>query len=521
MENNRRNKKGNSTQCAVELVRLHKCPLRVLHIGNIANNAYQNAKILRENGIDCDVLCNDYYHSMGCPEWDDADFEGDIGDQFFPAWDKVDLNGFRRPEWFAQGPYSLCAEYLTARHAENTKRAQQLWKRMEWYRRNQTKRWFKFALKMKSYLQRFRRITKRFFEIAKKGPGAIVRKICLMIKFVPEIDRLAGSENEQIELNTAFPEHARSMGKLATDYKSYAQSWLPLFEQYDIVIGYATSCIYPYMAGYKNYIAFEHGTIRDIPYDDNDTGSATLLAYANAKAIYSTNIDCYQSAKYIARPHNVPIVCGLHGLDIERIIQKMEYSKKEKLAEFEKEEGIPLIYSPCRLDFRIKGNDKLLNVLIRLAKEGRKFTAVLAQWGNDLEKAEEIIGSCKELNPHVRWVPPLNRTQFYYALTQTDAVVDNLMLPAFGAIAIETMCANSPVLIQKEFVKGIVEKYTDEPMPYYPINGEQDLYNALVQVTEQTPDYLQKRTQGRQWALQYHGREAIRNKLMEAIAHAM
>jgi len=57
-------------------------PLRVLHIGNIANNAYINAKIQRRLGIDADVCCYDYYHVMGCPEWEDADFTGDVGDQF-------------------------------------------------------------------------------------------------------------------------------------------------------------------------------------------------------------------------------------------------------------------------------------------------------------------------------------------------------------------------------------------------------------------------------------------------------
>lgn len=37
---------------------------RILHIGNIANNAYNNAKILNEVGLDCDVICYDYYHIM-------------------------------------------------------------------------------------------------------------------------------------------------------------------------------------------------------------------------------------------------------------------------------------------------------------------------------------------------------------------------------------------------------------------------------------------------------------------------
>ena len=57
----------------------HGRPLRVLHVGNIANNAYNNAKIQREHGIEAHVIAANYYHIMGCPEWEDADMEGEVG----------------------------------------------------------------------------------------------------------------------------------------------------------------------------------------------------------------------------------------------------------------------------------------------------------------------------------------------------------------------------------------------------------------------------------------------------------
>ena len=43
----------------------HGRKLRVLHIGNIANNGYLVAKLLRRAGIEADVLSYDYYHVMG------------------------------------------------------------------------------------------------------------------------------------------------------------------------------------------------------------------------------------------------------------------------------------------------------------------------------------------------------------------------------------------------------------------------------------------------------------------------
>ena len=58
---------------------------RVLHIGNIANNAYLNASILNVVGIDCDVLCYDCYHVMACPEWESAVFERRAWTNFGPA----------------------------------------------------------------------------------------------------------------------------------------------------------------------------------------------------------------------------------------------------------------------------------------------------------------------------------------------------------------------------------------------------------------------------------------------------
>src|SRR6476646_2646104 len=66
--------------------KLHQRSPRILHIGNIANNGYNNAKLLNRAGFDCDTVCYDYYHIMGCPEWEDADYYGDVRDDFSPTW---------------------------------------------------------------------------------------------------------------------------------------------------------------------------------------------------------------------------------------------------------------------------------------------------------------------------------------------------------------------------------------------------------------------------------------------------
>ena len=86
----------------------------VLHIGNIANAAYLNARMLNEAGIDCDVLCYEYYHIMGCPEWESAVFDPNGVDPDRPLWSRIDLHAFERPRWFAQGALGSCIDYLIA-----------------------------------------------------------------------------------------------------------------------------------------------------------------------------------------------------------------------------------------------------------------------------------------------------------------------------------------------------------------------------------------------------------------------
>src|SRR5881394_1383142 len=90
-------------------------PLRVLHIGNVANNAYLNARLLNAAGLDCDVLSYGHYHLMSSPEWEDSDFSKAPPDHFRPDWRAIDLNGFERPRWFAEGPFLAAARYLLAR----------------------------------------------------------------------------------------------------------------------------------------------------------------------------------------------------------------------------------------------------------------------------------------------------------------------------------------------------------------------------------------------------------------------
>src|ERR1700722_6744013 len=94
----------------------HHRPLRVLHMGNIANNAFLNAKFMRSVGIDADVVTRDYYHVMAAPEWGGAVVKGDWGDDHRPDFNMSIIGDYTRPRWFIQGTLEQTEEYLLARN---------------------------------------------------------------------------------------------------------------------------------------------------------------------------------------------------------------------------------------------------------------------------------------------------------------------------------------------------------------------------------------------------------------------
>src|SRR5437868_5798977 len=117
---------------------LHGRKLRVLHIGNIANNGYLVAKFLRRVGVEADVLSYDYYHVMGTPEWEELLVRHDYGDDNRPQFSSKDVRDYQRPRWFVAGPLILCIGYLLAFRDGDRKRCKEFWRQLQRAQRGQT-----------------------------------------------------------------------------------------------------------------------------------------------------------------------------------------------------------------------------------------------------------------------------------------------------------------------------------------------------------------------------------------------
>ena len=394
--------------------RRHGRALRVLHVGNIANNAFNNARIQRQHGVEAHVLAYENYHIMACPEWEEASFDGDLGDPFFPDWSSVDLRGYLRPSWFASGPLELCCSMIEAEVTGQSDLAEQLRRSLDRARRRVSSQ-TAYARAVR-YGQRAKRFARR------SGLGLL------------QCFSRAGQKSELARLVSISQQAPVPISKVRErDFASYRARLAPLmrlFDHFDVVQAYSTDGAWPLLA-HRPYLAYEHGTLRAIPFQDDSLGRLTRAVFLGAEHVLITNIDCLSAAKRL-------------GIPTKRITPLPHAFDDKKLVDFKSanEQVSPpqdriVFFHPARHDWRdadpslVKGNDRLIRAFATVAREDGRLRLVMIAWGRDLQASRELVLGLG-LEHQVTWLEPMRKPQLWQAYLSSHAVLDQFVLPSFG-----------------------------------------------------------------------------------------
>jgi glycosyltransferase involved in cell wall biosynthesis len=542
-------------------------PLRVLHIGNIANNAYNNAKIQRRFGIDADVLCHNYYHIMACPEWEDADYAGDVGDPFFPDWSAVDLRGFQRPRWFAQGPIDTCVRYLLA-HVEASSARDRRWRLLcfeRWLacgtdeRLTQAEKQALAALRdaRPASLRSSGSFAKRLaawraclgLAAASLRPGgSFVERLaawwaCLGLVAVVNrhytrsflrdaiargrrsldlferwfgkrvVPLLRGDPHFKLELlDTPLPE-----------VKAYVRAfWHPLlkvlFSHYDVIQAYATYTIMPYVAGRRDYLAYEHGTIRRIPFEETAEGRLCATTYHTAATVLVTNSDNLTAVEKLEFPAS-KVVCLPHAFDSDKLDR---FAKSFTSAG--KPDGAPVFLSPTRQHWVgedpgwAKGNDRVIRALRLLRDRGMACHLRLVDWGNDVGATRRLIAELG-LTDAVAWIPPMKKRELWAQYLEAVAVIDQFIVPAIGGVTFEAMMLGRRVITAIDLEQ--TRRFFGEPPPVFPCVTTEEIAEAMAHVIADPADAGGRGAANREWMQKHHSARRIVEIQIEAYRHLM
>jgi len=256
------------------------------------------------------------------------------------------------------------------------------------------------------------------------------------------------------------------------------------------------------LANKHPYIAFEHGTLREIPFEKSAIGRLTALAYKKADLVYITNADNIEAAKklglnnYISIPH--PFDNYWH--------QQNKGLKRDK-NEF-------IIFCPVRHDWSVKG----INLYIKTApeiikKSKKKITYIFLEWGMETQKSKNLIKQLK-IEDSIQWLQPLPRSEFAYWLAKSDIVLDQLILPSMGGITAEAMQASKPVIVsyRHETNKWM---FPEKP-PIVGTYNETDIVHNIIKLINSPKLVRQIGAKGEKWFKKYHSKEIVTQKLISS-----
>lgn len=474
--------------------------LRVLHVGNIANNAYLNAKFLRTAGVEAHVLSYDYYHVMAMPEWEDVELRHPHGDDYYPKFADQDLRSYRRPSWFVNVPLLAAPVRISELCGD----------RVGWWRRLGVT-WLQRLLQLFARLQQ-ERIAAAIQLLIMNPPGLLYRAATfLATKFSGQIwlksvvrfsaegvpGRSRDARRRCIALfDAAFPQRRdRLEAGDIIPFQASANYLRQVFCRYDVVQCYATAPIYACLAGQHPYVAFEHGTLRAFTTDDLPLHRMTALGYRQADHTFITNGDCLAYAKRLGITSYSPVI---HPVDVEQ--HRRDFG--DAIAELRREiDADVILFCPLRHDWKIKGTDVHLRALPLIKKKltGR-VKLVLTRWGQEIADSEALLErlGCAE---DVLWRPSMCRITMIKYIRAADVVLDQMALPPFGATAPQSIAAGTPVIssYQPESTCWMFP----EPAPILPAFSPEEVAAAVIKATDPAwlADY-KKRAQS--WTDRYH-----------------
>jgi glycosyltransferase involved in cell wall biosynthesis len=348
------------------------------------------------------------------------------------------------------------------------------------------------------------------------GHRFISEKISTFEPLAPgQVKRLSGPSGD---IETTIEKLLRNLGNTAVNssadsvemFKHYTyfhyMKFGRLLKHYDIVQGYSTDGIIPLVNGFRNYAAYEHGTLREIPFEDSFSGLICRIAYRNAPIVFVTNSDVLPSVERLGldrtKVHYLP-----HAFDDEKLAtwrtQHPELRPPDDTIQF---------FSPTRMHWRdqnpsfTKGNDLMLRAAGRILAEGNKFRLVLVEWGQDMEEARRMIEELG-LAPVVRWLKPMAKDQLWRAYCTSHAVLDQFTLPALGGVGFETLALGCRLITRID--RPQLEHFFGAAPPSFPAENVDEIVASMRAVIADPGDSRGIGQAGRDWITNYHSARRI------------
>ena len=285
-----------------------------------------------------------------------------------------------------------------------------------------------------------------------------------------------------------------------------ANEFADVLEQYDIVQGYSTDGFIPFINGFKNYACYEHGTLREIPFEKSYNGIACSSSYKNAAFSFVTNSDVLPAVQRLKLERGRTVYLP-HAFNDQVITDFLMETRVPKW-----DPQLAILFSPTRHHWHTdpvsmqKGNDLLLKAAAQVARTNPNFRIILVDWGVDAQRSRDLIRELR-IEDMVSWRRPLNKAELRRLYWTSNAVVDQFKIPAIGGVTFEAMA------LGRRVITNIDEAQTAEFFGAAPpCLAADSIELCAARICEILADPLDGNGRGdaaRQWFEKYHSAQRV------------
>ncbi|MGI8422833.1 MAG: glycosyltransferase family 4 protein [Chloroflexota bacterium] len=509
--------------------------MRSAHAGNIANNAYLIAKFLRRKGEDAHAFHFRSEFIFGHPEWEDADLNAELDLFDPPDWGTIHFtNGFVRPDWvhyisgvpqpyeFAPtAPGGMAARVMAATYGGATVPRRSL---------------HGLLLRVSGAL------AARYSALARQGQ--LRPRETLQLHVLGQVrtavewfatqrlerrwlldDRLRAVRAEAGTVNRNSKLSATGWSLTMRDFAKtpFWASYRRLAADYDLVQLYGLEAVKGlFLPPEKPFVAFEHSTMRTLPFENTIQGRLLNLAYRVADYCVITNPDVVSSAKRLGlqRYRFIP-----HPIDETKYAPPAHPDtplRREILSQTSSE----LIFlCPTRHEwsdaFDSKRSDRAIKAYAAYCRtDNPRAALVLSRWGRDVRATEALIAQ-EGLANRVVWRHPMHKLRLLEHYQASDVVLDQFheAVGTFGTVTAEALSCARPVIMY--FNPAVHQWCLDEMPPIESALTEEQILERLVKLAT---DAVHRRRVGqasREWIVRHHGWERCADDHLKMYAEVM
>jgi hypothetical protein len=294
-----------------------------------------------------------------------------------------------------------------------------------------------------------------------------------------------------------------------------------LFQRYDFVIGYATDGVYPLLARHRPYFAFEHGTIREIPFEDSPIGRICALTYRLADGTFITNCDNVVAAeklrlpgyRFLPHPVNEARSASVDPAALRRDLQ-------------ERLKCTFLLFHPARQHWEArrhpnweKGNDILIEGFARFVKEVcPTAAAVFVDWGQTVEASRALLAA-RGVADRVEWVAPLSNPRMISYVQACDVLADQFFLGSFGSTLPKALMQGRPAMLYLD--KDKHRWCFPELPPVINARTPTQVFEGLTRLHREPAFACDLAARGEAWYRRYHSNQVILDGLLKGMGEVL